>query len=45
MSKNIKSTGGRDRVSNGYTLCALEDLNRWTKDKVRKGITGDSGVP
>ena len=34
-----------DRVSNGYILCILEDLNRWVGDMERVGVTGTFRVP
>ena len=33
-----------DRVENGYRLCVLADLNGWSGDRVRVGITGTFGV-
>ena len=33
-----------DRVGNGYRLCAMGNLNGWTGDRVRLGITRGFGV-
>ena len=34
-----------DRVSNGYRLCILRDLNGWVLDRVRGGISNTYGLP
>ena len=34
-----------DRVSNGYRLCNIGNLNGWIGDRVRTGITGAFGIP
>ena len=34
-----------ERVGNEYRLCVLGDLNGWTGDGVRTGITGAFRVP
>ena len=34
-----------DSVGNGYRLCILGDLNGWTGDRTRAGISGTFRVP
>ena len=34
-----------DRLSSGYRLYVLGDLNGWIGDTVRVGITGTFGIP
>ena len=34
-----------DSIGNEYRLCFLGDLNGWTGDKTRAGVTGAIGVP
>ena len=33
------------RVSNGYRLYGLRDLNGWVGDRMKPGITSSFGVP